>query len=220
MFLLHGGADSRLGTETRNSAFDGLLCAWGSEEPTGHHTSLSQYLSGWAGWDALAVLLLKHNAASGYVKGETPLQVALNHGSHRAAALLLRKGAVATPLLQRTFDTERRDSDTGVTLVAFLSASHSHDVVRTLLRRGANPNALPWASAADIERYLDRVGCMHIENKWVSTVEILKNRGWRVLGSGLPIRYLNVEYQDERPHYTLHYTTDGHTTPRSHATFF
>ncbi|KAJ0108404.1 hypothetical protein J7T55_005381 [Diaporthe amygdali] len=83
--------------------------------------------------------------------GDTPLQAALNHQSLETAVCLLERGAIAKPLMERGFDIEQRDGHTGATLLAFASGYHAHDIVRTLLRRGANPNALPKVGLADVE---------------------------------------------------------------------
>lgn len=150
-------------------------------------------------------------------QGNTPFQNVLNNRWHRAAVLLLRKSAASgvKPLLQRSFNTEQRDRDTGATFLAFVSVHHAYDIVGTLLRRGADPNALPNVGAADVERYLDRVDYMQIENKWVSKAERLECRAWRTVGFERRLRYGCADYGDERPlHLAMHgrWTHDAKVT--------
>ncbi|KAI7781828.1 hypothetical protein LA080_014318 [Diaporthe eres] len=109
-------------------------------------------------------------------RGETPLQVALNHRCHAAAAWLLGGGASAKPLQQRIFDTEQPDLRTGATLLVFASEAHAHGAVRILLRRGANPNALATVEESDIERYLDRLDCIRNGKEWFFKHERLRTR--------------------------------------------
>lgn len=148
-------------------------------------------------------------------KGETPLQTALNHRSYKVAALLLGKGAVDEPLLQRNFDTEQRDRKNDATLLAFVSGYHFHDAVRTLLRHGADPNALPRVGAAGIaSRYLDSVDRRQAANNWFLKPEMEKTRAWRVTGAEL-LRYEHAGYPEERPlHLVFHnqWTRDAEIT--------
>lgn len=149
--------------------------------------------------------------------GATPLQVALSHRSLKAAASILIRGAVAKPLLQPSFDTEQRDRFTGATLLAFASASHDSGLVKILLRHGADPNSYPWVGIADVERYVHRVDCIQIDNKWFSEVGKLKNPGLQTGISRLPTapphRY--SDYVNERPlHLAMHnrWTRDAEST--------
>lgn len=137
----------------------------------------------------------------------TPLQTALNNRCHRAAAVLLRRVAAngAEVPLQRSFNTEQRDRDSGATLLAFVSVYHAHDALRTLVRRGADTNALPNVGGADVERYLDRVDYLQIENRWICKAERLDCRAWRTVGSERRLRYGSADYGDERPlHLAMH----------------
>ncbi|KAG6357239.1 hypothetical protein INS49_015117 [Diaporthe citri] len=137
----------------------------------------------------------------------TPFQNILIDRWHQAAVLLLGRGAAsgAEPLLGRNFDSEQRDRETGATFMAYVSVCHAHDVVGTLLRRGADPNALPNVGAADVERYLDRVDFMQIENKWISKTERLEGRAWQTAGFERRLRYGCADYGDERPlHLAMH----------------
>lgn len=131
--------------------------------------------------------------------GETPLQVALHHRFHEAAAVLLGRGADTEPILRHNFDTEQRDQNTGATLLAFATSSHFHDVMRLLLRRGANPNALPVVDRADVVRSLDRVDCMQIENKWAARAEMLELQIVGLVNSALRRGIGYDEYRTERP---------------------
>lgn len=64
-FLLHGGADGSLNTETGNSALDWLLRAWLSDSE--HYLPSPVSWGRQFYWDVLAVLLLKHNPAPAYI---------------------------------------------------------------------------------------------------------------------------------------------------------
>lgn len=98
-FLLHGGADGTLNTETGRSALDWLLRAW---------LEMEDYLPSpvsWGRqfyWDALGVLLLKKSPASAYINNPIPsealktrLHSIADFGTYRRgkAKLLLDHGA-------------------------------------------------------------------------------------------------------------------------------
>lgn len=147
--------------------------------------------------------------------GRTPLQSALNNRCYEAAAFLLGRGAGIEPLQQGSFNTEDRDRDYGATLMAFVTGFHAHDVVKALLRRGADPNALPRVGAADVERYLGRVDCKQTEEKWISKAEMLEGQAWGTVGSKRRLRYGHAGYSDERPlHLAMHnrWTRDSEIT--------
>lgn len=74
--------------------------------------------------------------------------------------------------IQCNFGAKQHRRENGATLLAFTSGFHSHSVVRTLLQRGAHSNAPPVVGRADVERYLDRVDYLQIEDKWTSRYRI------------------------------------------------
>lgn len=134
-------------------------------------------------------------------RGETPLQVALNHRCHAAAVLLLGRGVSAKPLQQRSFDTEQPDWRTGATLLVSLSGSHAHDAVRTLLRRGANPNANPKVDGVDIKRYLHQTDEMELINHCLPSRGMLRTqtRKSRISEPNQPWHHIKLGHQNGRP---------------------
>lgn len=148
-------------------------------------------------------------------RGRTPLQSALINRCYEAAAFLLGRGAGVVPLQQRSFNTEHCDRDYGATLMAFVAGLHAHNGVKALLRRGADPNALPGVGAADVERYLGRVDCKQSEEKWISKAEMLEGQAWGTVGLERRLRYDHAGYGDERPlHLAMHnlWTRDAEIT--------
>lgn len=73
--------------------------------------------------------------------------------------------ALQAGLIQCNFGAEQVKRENGAALLAFTSGFSSHSVVRALLQRRANPNALPVVGRAEVERYLDRVDYLQIEDK-------------------------------------------------------
>lgn len=133
-------------------------------------------------------------------RSETPLQAALNNRCHAAAALLLEKGADSKPLLQRGFDTEQRDWRTGTTLLFFVSGSHTHHAMSTLLRRGANPNALPTADDSDFKSHLDRLDCIRDVKAWVFTEMLRSPVRQDIIGeASQPWNHVNPDHRNLRP---------------------
>lgn len=173
-FLLHGGADGSLNTETGNCALDWLLRAWLTDPqdddlPSAH---MLAFISGRPFyWDALAVLLLKHNPASAYINKPIS-EKALKTRLHSIADFGTYHRGKVKLLLDHGAEVNCRDLY-GKAPIHYLVSRRSdlgkaalYDVLEMLIAHGADLGArdslgktpMHWTRSVDVFRVLLKHG--------------------------------------------------------------